>query len=102
VAVHVDDLLIVSTSKVMIQHLTGGLKSRYGEISCTEGAVVNYFGITFDLSQPREACVSMKGYVDDLLESCEITGGARTPGTEGLFEAREGAELATEPVRVML
>jgi hypothetical protein len=32
VAVHIDDLLIVSASKVMIEHLTVGLKSRYGEI----------------------------------------------------------------------
>jgi Reverse transcriptase (RNA-dependent DNA polymerase) len=60
-AVHVDDLLIVSTSKGMIDHLTEGL--RYGEISNTQGCILNYLEMTFDLFQPREACASMKGYV---------------------------------------
>jgi Reverse transcriptase (RNA-dependent DNA polymerase) len=65
--VHVDDPLIVSTSKAMIDQLKEGLKNRYGEISSTQGPILNYLGMTFDLSQPREARVSMKGYVDDLL-----------------------------------
>lgn len=99
--VHVDDLLIVSTSKDMIDQLTEGLKNRYGEISSTRGLVLNYLGMTFDLSQPGEARVSMKGYVDELLESSGMTGGARTPATDGLFEAREGAEIAAESERVM-
>jgi Reverse transcriptase (RNA-dependent DNA polymerase) len=99
--VHVDDLLIVSTSKDMIDHLTEGLKNRYGEISSIRGLVLNYLGMTFDLSQPREARVSMKGYVDELLESSGMMGGARTPATDGLFEAREGAETAAESERVM-
>jgi hypothetical protein len=30
-----------------------------------------------------------------------MTGGARTPATDGLFEAREGAETAAESERVM-
>jgi hypothetical protein len=85
VTVHVDDLLIVSTSRSMVEHLTAGLKHRYGEISSTLGDVVNYLGMTFDLFKPGEARVSMKGYVDDLLESCHMTGGARIPATEGLL-----------------
>ena len=56
--------------------------------------------MTFDLSHPGEARVSMKGYVDDLLESCAATGGARTSATECLFEANQGAEMATETERV--
>ena len=98
--VHVDDLFIASKSPEMIDHLTLGLKSRYGEISKTQGTVLNYLGMTFDLSHPGEARVSMKGYVDDLLESCAATGGARTPATDGLFEAKDGAEMATEAERV--
>jgi hypothetical protein len=61
VTVHVDDLLIVSTSKAMIDQLTEGLKNMYGEISSSQGPILNYLGMTFDLSQPREARVSIKG-----------------------------------------
>jgi hypothetical protein len=84
---HVDDLLIVNTSTDMIDHLTNGLKSKYGVISTTQGGI---------LSQPGEARVSMKGYVQDLLEPCAVTGGARTPATDSLFEARQEAEMASE------
>jgi hypothetical protein len=83
----------------MIDHLTEGL--RYEEISNTQGLILNYLEMTFDFFQPREACVSMKGYVDVLLESSDMTGGARMPATDGLFEAREGAEMSTETERVM-
>ena len=98
--VHVDDLFITSTSVDMIDHLTEGLRTRYGEITKTQGTILNYLGMTFDLSQPGEARVSMKGYVEDTLESCQATGGARTPATDGLFEVRIDAAMATEEERV--
>jgi Reverse transcriptase (RNA-dependent DNA polymerase) len=79
VTVHVDDLFFVSASLEMIDHLTDGLKRRYGEITNTQGTVLNYLGMTFDLSQRGRARVSMKGYVDEVLASCATTGGARTP-----------------------
>ena len=50
----------------------------------------------FDLSRPGEARVTMKGYVEVLLTSTGVTGGARTPATEGLFEQREDAKPVTE------
>jgi Reverse transcriptase (RNA-dependent DNA polymerase) len=84
--VHLDDLFITSSSADMIDHLTEGLRARYGEISKTQGTILNYLGMTFDLSQPGEARVSMKGYVEDTLASCRITGGARTPASDGLFD----------------
>ena len=96
VAVHVDDLLITSTSQDMIDHLTHGLKVRYGEISKSEGTILNYLGMVFDLSHPGEARVTMKGYVDVVLELSKVDGGARTPATEGLFEVREHGERVGE------
>lgn len=98
-AVHVDDLFITSTSDDMIDILAEGLKTRYGEITMTKGNTLNYLGMIFDLSEPGEARVSMKGYIDDMLESCGITGGARTPATDGLFTVREDAELVSEVER---
>jgi hypothetical protein len=36
-------------------------------------------------SHPGETRVTMKGFVEDMLLSCGITGGAKTPATDGLF-----------------
>jgi hypothetical protein len=41
----------------------------------------------------------MKGFVDDMLRSSGVTGGARTPATEGLFEVRATATACTEQRR---
>lgn len=89
IALHVDDLLVTSADGEMIELLCTGLKSKYGEISRNNGPVVNYLGMTFDMRHPGEARVSMKGYVDDLLEGSEIVGVARTPATDGLFDIRD-------------
>ena len=49
--VNVDDLYITSTSADMIESLTERLKKRYGEMSKTNGTVLNYLGMVFDLSR---------------------------------------------------
>jgi hypothetical protein len=41
-----------------------------------KGTTLNYLGMIFDLSVTGEARVSMTGYIDDMLESCGVTGGA--------------------------
>jgi hypothetical protein len=98
--VHVDDLFITSKSRVMIDELTEGLKARYGEIALAHGPLINYLGMAFDFSHAGEARVSMSGYVDEMLESSGVTGIAKTPATDGLFETREDALPVTEEVRV--
>ena len=55
--------------------------------------------MVFDLTQPGEARVSMKGYVDSMLECCDTTGGARTPATDGLFEVRPDSQAVMESER---
>ena len=51
-AVHVDDLLIMSKSKSLMTHLVKGLRNRYGAITLAHGPVVNYLGMSVDLSTP--------------------------------------------------
>ena len=99
-AVHVDDLLITSVSDDMISALTCGLKSRYGDITETYGTTLNYLGMVFDLSHPGEARVTMKGYVDDMIATCGVSGSARTPATEGLFDVRDEPGDVSEAERV--
>jgi hypothetical protein len=50
--VHVDDLFITSTSAEMIGER---LKKRYEKISRTNGCILNYLGMVFDLSEPGKA-----------------------------------------------
>jgi Reverse transcriptase (RNA-dependent DNA polymerase) len=99
VTVHVDDLLITSVDEDMITDLSEGLRRRYGEITKTSGTVLNYLGMVLDFSHPGEVRVSMKGFVEDMLLSSGITGRARTPATEGLFEVRNDAVLCGEVKR---
>lgn len=83
----------------MIESLAEGLRLRYGEISMTQGTTLNYLGMVFDLTQQGEARVSMKGYVDSMLECCSTTGGARTPATDGLFGVRPECDVVSESER---
>jgi Reverse transcriptase (RNA-dependent DNA polymerase) len=90
VTVHVDDLLITSVDESMIESLA---------ITKSDGTTLNYLGMVLDLTHPGEARVTMKGFVDDMLKSSGVTGGARTPATEGLFEVRANATACTEQRR---
>jgi Reverse transcriptase (RNA-dependent DNA polymerase) len=91
--VHVDDLFISSKSPSMIEHLCTGLKDRYGDVTRKDGPVVSYLGMTFDLSLPGEARLTMRGYVEELLTSSGVIGKAKTPATYGLFELRKSAPM---------
>ena len=100
IAVHVDDLMITSTSSAMIESVACGLIKRYGDITRKDGPVVNYLGMVFDLTTAGVARVSMTGYVEDMLKESGTVGGARTPATEGLFNTREEVDMASEEQRV--
>ena len=100
IAVHVDDLMITSISSSMIESLAAGLTKKYGDITRKDGPVVNYLGMVFDMTKAGMARVSMSGYVGDMLKESGTVGGARTPATEGLFDVRECAAMATDEQRV--
>ena len=100
VAVHVDDLMITSIDSGMIDSLSNGLIARYGDITRKNGPIVNYLGMVFDMSTAGVARVSMGGYVEDMLKESGTVGGARTPATEGLFDVKEDAAMATEAERM--
>ena len=99
-AVHVDDLIITSVDREMIDGLCLGLKNRYGEITRNDGSALNYLGMVFNLSNNGEVRNSVKGYTDDTILHANIPGKARSPATDGLFDSREGVEPVPESVRV--
>jgi hypothetical protein len=96
VALHVDDLLITSASADLIDELCEGLGRKYGEVSRSNGPVVNYLGMTFDLSVRGEAKVTMKGYIQDALDGSGTTGLAASPAIDQLFDVRDIARVTEE------
>lgn len=99
VCIHVDDLLITSLSEKMIQELTEGLRQRYGEITLRHGPMLNYLGISVDLTHTGEARLTMAGYIEEVLSTSGVTGVARTPALDNLFDA-DDSELVSEDIRV--
>ena len=100
VAVHVDDLIITSRSREMIDDVCNGMRETYGEISRHDGPVLNYLGMVFDLSHKGEVRMDMRGYTKDVIRYAGIPGRARSPATDGLFDTTEGSELVPEGTRV--
>ena len=100
VAVHVDDLIISSVDRDMIDTLCDHLRDTYGVITRVDGPVVNYLGMVFDLTVEGEVRMTMRGFVEDTIAYAAVTGTANSPATEGLFETRPNAEMAKENDRV--
>ena len=53
--------------------------------------------MTFDYSVPGRVRISMEGYVQEVLMSCEVKGKANTPAKENLFTINELAEKLLSP-----
>ena len=69
---------------------------KYGEISRSDGPVVNYLGMTFDLRVKGEARVTMKRHIQDTLEGSGTTGLAASPAIEQLFDVRDVSRVEEE------
>ena len=85
IALHVDDLLVTSTSDALIEELENHLRSRYGTITVKGGDVIDYVGMTFDFREQGKVKVSMKHCVEDILSTCGVEGTAATPAGGHLF-----------------
>ena len=86
---HVDDIFASSTDPLMLDALARLMQDKYHEYRRQDGPVLGYLGMTFDFSTPGEAKVTMDGYILDLISSCDVKGGAKTPASENLFDIRE-------------
>ena len=83
----------------MVEDICAHIKQRYGNITRYDGPILNYLGMVFDLSTAGEVRMTMGGYIKETLAVAGVTGKARSPATDGLFETREGAELVPEVQR---
>ena len=92
--VHVDDLMLFAKSEEKLHQICEHLKQSYGELKVQKGPIVNYLGQTFDFSSASAVQISMRNYVDELLEGIEVASAA-TPASNDLFNIELGSELLT-------
>ena len=94
VLVYVDDLLVTCVDGGAIRDLYDTLGARYPGLKIEEGPVINYLGQTLDFSNEGKCKVSMKKYVEEVLEDCKVDGFAATPASSDLFVVGEGEKLS--------
>jgi len=99
VVLHVDDLLITSVDRALIDDFHVYLNSVYSETKSSAGPVVNYIGMCLDFSTQGEVRITMENCVQDILRSCGDVTVKPTPAASTLFDVREHAMKATEDQR---
>ena len=84
---HVDDLFVTAKTETHIDTFFEQLLQRYPTLSIQRGRVIDYLGMTFDFQEPGKVRVTMKQYVNELLDFCEpLDGEADTPARPNLFK----------------
>lgn len=98
-AVHVDDILVTCASQEAVNLVGTQLRSAYGKINEVKGPVVGYLGMEFDVTVPGETRITMKGFIENLIDGSQVTGEAATPAGESLFDVREDSEKLNDNER---
>jgi hypothetical protein len=86
ICVHVDDLLITSTSQPLLDELVAHLEAAYGQLTKKAGPEVDYLGMHFCFCD--KVTVSMDGFVKEILAEMPPTSSAASPATSNLFAVR--------------
>lgn len=98
VVLYVDDLLVLAEDEALIDELYAQLRDRFEGVSMSKDADLSYLGMHIRLEE-GEVVVSMQAYLEALLNECEITGVASTPGTAGLFTVGDGDPLSKQDAK---
>ena len=92
ITLHVDDLLVLSQDKRDTEWLVEQLKKQYGEVKYCDDKDMSYLGMHVSMIDDR-AVVSMRAYLDGVLEEAAVTGRAASPATSSLFAEGAGQKL---------
>ena len=98
VVVFVDDALVTSPSQAALDELAKSMESVYKFVEVRMGLVHQYLGMKLDFSSPSLCHITMEKYIVDLISEYAVTGTARTPASEDLFEVDPDSPLM-EPQR---
>ena len=92
VTLHVDDLLVMSQCKEDTEWLVAKLKQQYGEVKHCTDHDMSYIGMHINV-QDGKAVVSMRAYLEGVLEETGTTGGTASPATASLFIEKSEQKL---------
>jgi hypothetical protein len=88
--VHVDDVMITAPAESDIDSLLTELEEHYSGLSVSRGKILNYLGMVLNFEADGVCKVTMDGFVEDLLSTCQdIKGLAKTPASVELFSVDE-------------
>ena len=93
VTLHVDDLLVMSQDKSDTVWLVEQLKKQYGEVKYCDDSDMSYIGMHVSVADGK-AVISMKAYLDGVLEEAAVAGRAASPATSSLFSQSETQKLS--------
>ncbi len=92
IGVYVDDLLITSTNRKLINEFKSAIDAKYKDTNYEDNQQkLNYLGMLLNNSNPEYLSISMPKYIDDLIieSGIDTTHTAATPASEHLFKVIE-------------
>ena len=92
VVLYVDDLFLTSCQEKAIDDLIQLLTDKYRMLTVRPGPIVNYLGMTLDFSVQSSVKITMKGYIDEVLQFCGTTGVVSSPAAPNLFDINPDAD----------
>jgi histone deacetylase 1/2 len=98
-AIYVDDILAIGENQSELDRFQSELEAKFGKMSVTDGDHHSYLGMVLDFSDPGKCKVTMKKYIDEIVEAAGINTIAETPASEKLFEISENSPLLDEQDR---
>jgi hypothetical protein len=84
-ALYVDDIMATCEDAKALDEDIAALRKRYKEVTVKEGQQHSYLGMTFDFATKRKVRVTMRGYVDDMVDEYRVEGFASSPAADDLF-----------------
>jgi hypothetical protein len=99
IMLYVDDLLVTCVDEQLLTGLVDDLKAVFeGDVKHSIDKDLSYLGMHIKVEQGR-ITVSMKAYVEALLQECGITGKAASPAKSDLFAIDTRSELLDPKAR---
>jgi hypothetical protein len=89
VAVYVDDILMTSTNTEEMEELLEAIKVQYGDVKSHRGEIIEFLGMSADMSTPGSAKITMTGMEKSIVEESNVEATSRktnSPAADNIFE----------------
>ena len=96
IGVHVDDLLITSTSLESLHKVRYDLQHKFKEISYCEDQEINYLGMTIKKYQDGSLDITAKKLIEEIIKEYDIQGEATSPASGTLFKVTTDSDQSLD------